>query len=127
MATVRREPNQVKWVGVRPGHNGEQVLIHINTNVNTVLYTVPADKLLLIFSWQLVVAQAAAVSAQLELQTAVPAAYYQLAYNRNTATFFHPQSSQSLTIPIEVPATYRVNLIANGTSLGGVQGILIDA
>lgn len=43
-----REPNQVKWVGVRPGHKGEQVLEDLFSNVagDVLIYTVPAGKTL---------------------------------------------------------------------------------
>jgi len=38
-----REPNQVKWVGSRPGHNGTQILSYESaTNGTGVIYTVPA-------------------------------------------------------------------------------------
>jgi len=41
-----REPNQVKWVGVRPGHNGEQVAESYvgGAGVDYELYEVPAGK-----------------------------------------------------------------------------------
>ena len=42
-----REPNQVKWVGIRPAHNGTQILAKANAdNGNTVVYTVPTGKTL---------------------------------------------------------------------------------
>jgi len=44
-----REPNQVKWVGVLPGHNGEQVIAQAVADNSTVIaYTVPAGKILLL-------------------------------------------------------------------------------
>ena len=41
-----REPNQVKWLGSRPGHNGTQVLAGVQTAVVgwTILYTVLAGE-----------------------------------------------------------------------------------
>ena len=40
-----REPNQVKWVGVRPAHNGEQLAINNNAQGTTItMYTVPTDQ-----------------------------------------------------------------------------------
>ena len=127
MATVHREPNQVKWVGVRPGHNGEQVLIDIDFNANQLLYTVAADKLLFIFSWQVTLAANAAGIATLELRTAVPAVYYHLAYLRGALADIGPSVSNSLWVPIEVPATYNNYLTTDQRVKGGVHGILIDA
>ena len=126
MATVHREPNRVKWIGVRPGHNGSEVLINIDVAVNTLLYTVGADKLLLIYDWQLGVIQSGATVAHLQLRTAVPAAYYELASLLTTAGWTTGFASQSLQIPIEVPATYQVYLTTNLAVKGGVHGILID-
>ena len=126
MATVHREPNQVKWVGVRPGHNGEQVLNLIDRAVNALLYTVPADKILLIFSWQIGIGTAAAGNARLQLETAVPAVYYELGNCLNGAGLTSANSQQALWVPIEVPATYRIYLTTNIACLGGIHGILID-
>ena len=42
-----REPNQVKWSGVRPAHNGVQVLESgMANNATVILYTVPATEIL---------------------------------------------------------------------------------
>ena len=125
MATVHREPNQVKWIGVRPGHNGEQVLINIDFNANQSLYTVGAGKLLLIFSWQVTMAANTAGLASLELRTAVPAVYYCLAYLRGALAHSGPSVSNTLWVPIEVPATYEIYLTTNQQIEGGVHGILI--
>ena len=38
-----REPNQVKWIGSRPGHNGVQVYYDHNTSVIGELLLVPAS------------------------------------------------------------------------------------
>ena len=40
-----REPNEVRWVGVRPAHRGEHFAVSsLATNATVVLYTVPAGK-----------------------------------------------------------------------------------
>ena len=43
-----REPNQVKWQGSRPAHNGNQVLEYLEDGINnyTELYEVTAGKVL---------------------------------------------------------------------------------
>jgi len=46
-AMAFREPNQVKWVGIRPAHNGEQVAkSNAATNGTTIIHTVTATKTL---------------------------------------------------------------------------------
>ena len=126
MATEHREPNRVKWIGVRPGHEGEQVLIHIDFAVNTLLYTVAADKLLLLFDWQITLVGNVAAGAYLSLRTAVPATYYHLGYASSTVGAPGQFASNSLNVPIEVPATYNIYLTTTQTVRGGIHGILID-
>jgi len=44
---IHREPNQVKWVGTRPAHNGVQVSKNVlATNATTIIYTVSDNKTL---------------------------------------------------------------------------------
>jgi len=39
-----REPNQVRWIGSRPGHNGTQILEDARANNSAIrIYTTPAD------------------------------------------------------------------------------------
>ncbi len=48
-----REANQVKWVGTRPGHNGEAAYATIgNSNGLNILYTVPVGKTLFL-TWSM--------------------------------------------------------------------------
>jgi len=127
MATVHREPNQVKWIGVRPGHNGTEQLVQIECGGNLLVYTVPADKLFLIYDWQFSVAGGVAGAALLSLRTAVPAIYYHLAYVTSVVGSSSAGVSQALWIPIELPATYQIYVTTNQPVRGGVHGILIDA
>lgn len=47
-----REPNQVKWLGSRPGHNGTQITeFNVVDNGNVDLYVVPAGKRFFLTSW----------------------------------------------------------------------------
>jgi len=49
MAMKFREPNEVRWVGVRPAHRGTQVKAHGMANNGTVtIYTVSAGKTLFV-------------------------------------------------------------------------------
>ena len=126
MATVHREPNQVKWIGVRPGHNGEQILINIDTAVTAVIYTVPADKLLFIFNYSYSCASNAAAWAFVQLRNALDVVYYTLGQSASSAGACAPVVSANLWVPIEVPAGYDLYLTTAGTSRGGIHGILID-
>jgi hypothetical protein len=45
MAMLHREPNRVKWVGVRPGHEGTQIHKRgVATNAIAIVHTVTAGK-----------------------------------------------------------------------------------
>ena len=129
MAIVHREPNQVKWVGVRPGHNGEQVVKWGDANNNlVVLYTVPADKLLLIFGYFISYHGSVAGYGYLDVYTAVPAIWKRL-YGGAVNVGEDFSATRDYSIPIEVPATYTVRV--QSTVLGcyidaGIDGILID-
>jgi len=47
MAMKFREPNEVRWVGVRPAHKGTQIIKQDSVaNGNVVIYTVPSGKTL---------------------------------------------------------------------------------
>ena len=127
MATVHREPNQVKWVGVRPGHNGEQILIDILTAVAVVLYTVPADKLLLIFNYSYSCQPNGANYAFVQLRNALDVVYYTLGASNSAAGASSPVIMANLWVPIEVPAGHDLYFNVVGTSRGGIHGILIDA
>ena len=127
--TVHREPNQVKWIGVRPGHNGEQILEHGTANNATVIiYTVPADKLLLLYGFSYNVSGTAGNTGFLSIYTAVPAVHRHLVYGNfsaNTVVAF----GRDFVIPIEIPAAYSVRVLSPAaTKYVGVSinGILID-
>ena len=130
MATVHREPNQVKWIGVRPGHNGDQVLENDTAiNVLKTIYTVPADKLLFLFAYDIGVYSGAAATAYFYIYDDTPAIFKSLAVRPVTANTA-VSSSQGLWVPIEIPEGYSLRLI---TSVAGcaiyvsIHGILIDA
>ena len=126
MATVHREPNQVKWVGVRPGHNGEQVLININRNANALLYTVGVGKLLMLYDWQIGMVLAANLSCSLYIRTDAAAPYYYLAYLSTATNVTGGNMSNNTCVPIEVPAAYDFYIECASWVRGGIHGILID-
>ena len=126
MATVHREPNQVKWIGVRPGHNGEQVLVPIDLGASAIVYTVPADKLLLLFDWHLGIVRNVDVTARLEARTdgAVVLAYLvQVSSNSADPGF---SDSNNTFVPIELSAAYDLYVTTTTQVRGYIHGILID-
>ena len=127
MATVHREPNQVKWVGVRPGHNGEQVLIDINSAVNAILYTVPANKLLFLYDWHTTIVRDVANTINIEIRNNVAAHQCYLAYLSSIGTEIGNTTSNALQVPIELAEAWDINLLTTVTCRGYLHGILIDA
>ena len=126
MATEHREPNRVKWIGVRPGHEGEQVLIDIDDAVDADLYTVPADKILLIFGWSWSVIQNAGVDATIEIETDAAAHYMWLSMVTGQAGAPSAESSQDKWVPIEIPEGYVISINTTRQVYGHIHGILID-
>ena len=127
MATVYREPNQVKWIGVRPGHNGEQVIVDINSAVNADLYTVPVDSLLMIFGWSWSVNQNAGADVRIEVKTDGAAHYMWLSMVTAQAGAPSSESTQDKFVPIELPEGYVISIVTTRQAYGHIHGILIDA
>lgn len=128
---AHHEDNMAKWVGVRPGHNGEQVGGYDGVaNGDVILYTVPADKILLIFNWSLTAnSAAAAVFAFLGIRDALDVQTHALGQLRLKNSM--PNSIVgSRYIPYEVPEGYDVYVSSNSadcSAYGTFDGILIDA
>ena len=130
MATVHREPNQVKWIGVRPGHNGIEILESCEAAGATVnIYQVPADKLLLLFGWSFNLSATAPGVGDLSIWTAVPARHKYLSRGSaptNAACY----DSRDLVVPIEVAAGFWIRATSGAATIGAravINGILIDA
>ena len=108
-----REPNQVKWQGVRPGHNGTQVLADGQCDNSTIiLYTVPAGKVFYWCGWNMIAyGPAAAGDSYLYIYTAVPAIW------RRIQRFFYAITdsralSKSYWPPLEIPEGYSIRLVS---------------
>ena len=127
MATTFREPNMVKWIGVRPGHEGEEVLINVLNAATAVLYTVPADKILLLYDWYLSLAYVGAASCQVNLRNDAAAIIGNIANFDTCAGNNTAHIAQNLTIPIELLEDYDIRIVTGVTVRGYIHGILIDA
>lgn len=106
-----REPNHVLWRGVRPAHDGTQVLEDGEANNSTViLYTVGAGKTFYLCGYSLgIYATAALNSSALGVYNAVPALVTVL-HRVRTAVDFPLHITKSYWPPIEIRATYSVRL-----------------
>jgi len=131
MATAYAEHNQVKWTGTRPGIVGNQIIEYgMGDAAIDYIYTVPANKILLIFHTELY-CEYSGGSAQgsFNLYDDTPALWktIHISFSISAAQVTNVVSDRY--IPIELPAGYHVGLVgtANVDAYGHVEGILIDA
>ena len=110
-----REPNQVKWMGTRPGHNGTQVLEHRESNVagEALLYTVPVGHTL--FLCYYFVGGETQVDRQLGyyIYDDGGLVWKILAYCTTNSTDGVSHLSEHFWPPIEVPAEYEIRVFAS--------------
>jgi hypothetical protein len=130
--TLFAEKNRVNWMGVRPGVYGEKIAKD-GTQLgvgSTILYTVPADRTLLLFnSWSVsLMTSTVGLDHVMAIFNAVPAVEYRLFHSSNLAATATIAISQARTIPYELPEGYSVQIIVAGGAamLGGFEGILVD-
>lgn len=132
-STVFSEYNQAKWVGIRPGVSGEQIAKYgEQANGTAVLYTVPANKVLLIFQTYVsgIAVTGGGGRAQLRHTTAVPATLYMFGNIVTNANQGGTNISLSRFVPYECAAATLISLYSDNVNLaacGGFEGILIDA
>lgn len=113
-----REQNMERWVGVRPGHNGEQIAAYYGvTDATTAVYTVPDGKTLFLVTalaafdnWS-----AAARSGSAVLYTDAAAAVWFLAGWRFVANG-NDQVPIHFNPPMEIPEKYYFTLISSGAN-----------
>jgi len=121
-----REPNQVRRVGVRPAHDGTQVLERGSAdNATVVLYTVPAGKVFYLCHAWLNVQGVAAGSVYLAIYDGVPAVWRLLYTTAVPINTFYTVGEGNYYPPIEIPTTYslRINSVgANCTARGLIHG-----
>lgn len=125
--------NQANYVGIRPGYYGLQVTAYgVSSNNVVVIYTVPADKILLIFTSYLSgnAAPATWLNGYLSLRNAVPANVHVIhnisAYNNGVAN----PGPVSRFSPLACPSLYSIVVESTGvacSATGGFEGILVDA
>jgi hypothetical protein len=130
--TVWKEKNRIHWLGIRPAIIGEQLLAYVNiVTVDTTVYTVPANKTLLLFNdWLMVSGAVAAGSANLIIRNAAAATVYVLGIATNQTNIGNTlPTTRSRFIPIEIQEGFDIRIdVLGGSSVisCGIEGILID-
>ena len=131
MATVFREPNQVKWVGVRPGHNGEQILegIIVGAINFTAIYTVPADKMFFMTYAALSNILNIGGNAYLCIYDDTPAIWRVLFGFLNILNVPAPGPVATFNPPIELAAGYSIRVYQSALigAIASVHGWVSDA
>jgi hypothetical protein len=112
-----QEANQIKWVGVRPAHNGTQVIIEGTVaNGNNELYAVPATATLLL-DFFTIDYYAGAIGSNMwaEIRNAADVHQYYLGrHDSNRIT--DGCKASNLWPPLEIPAGYDINLFSSGAA-----------
>lgn len=125
-AMAFREPNQVKWMGTRPGHNGTQVLGYGAATVQTLnLWTVSAGKTGYLIAASINTVTNVTGTGRLGIRDVADAVVAILCSNMWTAAGAITGQPWYSWPPIEMPSGYDVFLVASGagfTALGTVFG-----
>ena len=104
-----REPNQVKWIGTRPAHRGTQITQYATAdNAVTIIYTVPAGKVLYLVSAVLSVPTGGVGRAAIYIRDALDASTIFLIHYAQVATGLVHTGTPLFYPPVEVPAGYDI-------------------
>jgi len=113
-----REPNQVKWMGSRPGHDGTHVAISKGaTNASVELYEVPAGKVFYLCHASMGFSAVAAGRANLFINTNIPALWFICFYDVVLAASDPATHDAAYWPPIEIPAAYKLYIHSNAVGL----------
>ena len=125
-AMAFREPNQVKWVGTRPGHNGEQVeKYNTATNGTAIVHTVTAGKTLYLVSAIIFPAAVNSGVGTVFIRDLLDAVWTYLVGMTGALNFGLIGQTLSLYHPIEVPEGYDICVLSGGAGLtvyGAIHG-----
>lgn len=121
-----REPNQVKWIGVRPGHNGTQTAKYaVAVNQTTILHTVTAGKTLCLVTGSLYTQNSMLGLGQLYIRNDADAFWFSLCGIFGATLGGYPGQSWHSYPPLEVPAGYDIivtSSVAGFTVYGSISG-----
>lgn len=104
-----REPNKVRWFGIRPGHRGEQVLIGINITADTqVLIDGTQTTITYLTDWCISVGRNKDATGTLEITENDDDHVCYLSQVSGYTSDPGYTVCQGLMYPIEIPAGYKV-------------------
>lgn len=106
-----REANQVKWVGIRPGHNGEQIAKHhVAVNTTAIIHTVTSGKTFYLSSASYMIYYTGAGFAIMSVRDLSDVAVYHLGMGYKAANDPTITLPISFPQPLEIPAGYDIYL-----------------
>ena len=117
-----REPNQVKWQGSRPGHNGTQVIIKINTDAAAELYEVTAGKTFFLTAFSLGVVRNVNGFQILAIRDDLDAYFCYLGFVNSFTDDPGLSCGLALTYPLEIPSGYDFYVSSATDSRGFIAG-----
>jgi hypothetical protein len=125
------DPDQARWIGVRPGIDGDEIYATASANNSTVaVYTVPANKRFYLFN--------AGVSVRSVTPAVGDASFYLdnglgvVIWRFGRAMILTGDSklyNYSFYMPMIIPATYRLiisSFVAGIIIEGSIHGVLVD-
>ena len=120
-----REPNRARWVGVRPGHDGTQVVKYARAeNATVIIHTVTAGKTLFLCGLMgSVFDNGGGQHTVVFVRDGADVFKYYLYWGENNASAGEP-FSKSYWPPIEIPAGYDV--CAQSTAAAHYINAIID-
>jgi len=112
-----REPNQVKWVGVRPAHNGEQIIRSGSITGGTyLLYTVPSGKVFYLTYWDAVAHGSNVGYGVILVRDTSDVNQYNIANFQTSNSTTELVKCCSLFYPIEIPGGWDICLYSDNAS-----------
>ena len=121
-----REPNEVKWIGVRPAHKGTQIFSSgLASNSTVVLHTVSLGKTLYLVSYGATAYLATTgISATMDIYDSTPALWQRI-IDFIAAAVGQMRADNMFWPPLEIPSGYSIRLVstdANAQIRGFVFG-----
>jgi hypothetical protein len=111
-----REPNEVRWVGVRPAHRGEQVVKSVQAeNSIALIYTVPSGKTLYLKSVTFCTWGSSTGLVYMGVRNASDADQYYFYYCTVCSTTDTLLQSLSFDVPLEIPSNWDIFCVSNTT------------
>ena len=119
-----REFNQARWVGIRPGHRGTQVLLDINVAPGTVeIIDGTQTTITYLTDWSLGMGRNVSAKTDMFITTNANVHVCTLAYIGTMTNHPSAVAIQALQYPIELPAGYKVKVTVVGVG-SDVKGYL---